>query len=221
MPNVLDDLSDRLVNLDLDGTLALTKEALAQGYRASEILSKGLSRGMDGVGDLFEKKEYFLADLVTASYIIDQAMTLLREKLTTEAGKSERRGKVVFGTVEGDLHDIGKNIAIALLKASGFDVVDLGVGVSAKAFVEAVKTHQPDIVAMSALLLTTLPGMGEVMQALSEAGLRRGVFVMIGGRPTNKAFAEKIGADAYCATAMDGLKVANELLKSGQGRGAA
>ena len=221
MPNVLDYLSVRLVNLDLDGTLVLTKEALAQGYRASEILSKGLSRGMDGVGDLFEKKEYFLADLVTASYIIDQAMTLLREKLTAEAGKSERRGKVVFGTVEGDLHDIGKNIAIALLRASGFDVIDLGVDVSAKAFVEAVKTHQPDIVAMSALLLTTLPGMGEVMQALSQAGHRQKVFVMIGGRPTNKAFAEKIGADAYCATAMAGLKVANELLKPGQGRGAA
>jgi len=220
MPNVLDDLSVRLVNLDLDGTLALTKEALTQGYRASEILSKGLSRGMDGVGDLFEKKEYFLADLVTASYIIDQAMTLLREKLTAEAGKSERRGKVVFGTVEGDLHDIGKNIAIALLRASGFDVVDLGVDVSANAFAKAVKAHQPDIVAMSALLLTTLPGMGEVVQALSGAGLRRQVFVMIGGRPTNKAFAEKIGADAYCATAMDGLKVANELLRSRQRRGA-
>jgi len=221
MPNVLDDLSQKLVNLDLDGTLDLTKKGLAQGYRASEILSKGLSRGMDGVGDLFEKKEYFLADLVTASYIIDQAMTLLREKLTAEAGKSERRGKVVFGTVEGDLHDIGKNIAIALLRASGFDVVDLGVDVSANAFVRAVKTHQPDIVAMSALLLTTLPGMGEVVQALSGAGLRQRLFVMIGGRPTNKAFAERIGADAYCATAMDGLKVANELLKSRQGRGAA
>ncbi len=216
MADVLNDLSSRLVNLDLDGTLALTQEALTHGYLASEILSKGLSKGMDGVGDLFEKKEYFLADLVTASYIIDQAMTLLREKLTAEAGRSDHRGKVVFGTVEGDLHDIGKNIAIALLRASGFEVIDLGVDVSAKVFAEAVKTHQPDIVAMSALLLTTLPGMGEVIQALNQYELRKKVFVMIGGRPTNKAFAEKIGADAYCATAMDGLKTANELLKSGR-----
>jgi len=221
MQNVLDDLSARLMNLELDGTLALTKQALAQGYLASEILSKGLSRGMDGVGDLFEKREYFLADLVTASYIIDQAMTLLREKLTAEAGKSERRERVVFGTVEGDLHDIGKNIAIALLRASGFDVVDLGVDVSAKAFVEAVKVHQPDIVAMSALLLTTLPGMEEVVQGLNKSGLRKKVFIMIGGRPTNKAFAEKIGADVYCATAMDGLKEAKELIRSGHVRGAA
>ena len=221
MPDVLDDLAARLTNLDLDGTLGLTKEALARGYRASEVLSKGLSRGMDGVGDLFEKKEYFLADLVTASYIIDQAMILLREKLTAESGKSESRGKVVFGTVEGDLHDIGKNIAIALLRASGFDVFDLGVDVSAKAFVEAVREHRPDIVAMSALLLTTLPGMEEVLQALKSAGLRVGVFVMVGGRPTNKVFAEKIGADVYCATAMDGLKEANKLMRAVHGRGAA
>ncbi len=220
---VLDDLAARLRDLDLEGTLALTKEALVRGYPASEILSRGLSKGMDGVGDLFERKEYFLADLVTASYIIDQAMTLLREKLTTEAteaGKAEHRGKVVIGTVEGDLHDIGKNIAIALLKASGFDVVDLGVDVSAEAFVKAVREHRPDIVAMSALLLTTLPGMGEVIQALKDASLRRDVFIMIGGRPTNSAFAEKIGADAYCATAMEGLKKATELMRLKNKRGA-
>ncbi|MEM2094586.1 MAG: corrinoid protein [Candidatus Bathyarchaeia archaeon] len=213
MPDILDELATRLRDLDLDGTIELTNEALKRGFSASEILSRGLSKGMDGVGDLFERKEYFLADLVTASYILDKAMVLLKEKLAVEAGKAEYRGKVVFGTVQGDLHDIGKNIAIALLKASGFEVVDLGVDVPAEAFVEAVRRHKPDIVAMSALLLTTLPGMGEVINALREASLREEVFVMIGGRPTSNAFAKMIGADAYCATAMDGVKKASEFIK--------
>mgnify|MGYP002396165233 CR=1 FL=1 len=206
------ELATRLINLDLKGTLTLTEEALHGGYSAHEILSKGLSKGMDGVGDLFERKEYFLADLVTASYIINQAMEILQEKLKTEAGKAKHQGIVVFGTVQGDLHDIGKNIAIALLRASGYEVIDLGIDVPAEAFVKAVAEHNPDIVAMSALLLTTLPGMEEVIQALKEADLRDKVFIMIGGRPTNKAFAERIGADAYCATAMDGLREANKFM---------
>lgn len=213
MTTILDDLAARIAELDLEGSLTRVREALSEGHSASEILAEGLSKGMEEVGQLFEKKEYFIADLVAASHIVNEAMDLLKEKFREEVSHTRQQGRVVFGTVEGDLHDIGKNIAISLLTATGFEVHDLGVDVPATTFVEKVREFEPDIVAMSALLLTTLPGMGEVIDALKEAGLRRQVYVMVGGRPTNAAFARKIGADAYCVTAMEGLAKANAYME--------
>jgi corrinoid protein of di/trimethylamine methyltransferase len=213
MMTILDDLAARLAELDLEGSLTRVMEALSEGHSASEILAEGLSKGMEEVGQLFEKKEYFIADLVAASHIVNEAMELLKEKFREEVSHTRQQGRVVFGTVEGDLHDIGKNIAISLLTATGFEVHDLGVDVPATTFVEKVRELEPDIVAMSALLLTTLPGMGEVIEALKEAGLRRQVYIMVGGRPTNAAFAKQIGADAYCVTAMEGLAKANAYME--------
>ena len=218
MTAIFNDLSSRLAELDLERSLTLVREALSKGFSASQILAEGLSNGMEQVGQLFEKKEYFIADLVAASHIVSEAMELLKDKFKEEVNHTRQQGRVVFGTVEGDLHDIGKNIAISLLTAAGFEVHDLGVDISANTFVEKVKELEPDIVAMSALLLTTLPGMGEVIEALKEAGLRQQVYIMIGGRPTNEVFAGKIGADAYCVTAMEGLAKANaymELIRVG------
>lgn len=216
MSELMREIAKRLISLDLNGTLNLAKEALEEGYSAHKILSEGISKGMEGVGNLFEKKEYFLADLVTASYIVEKAIGQLQERLRSEVEKERHRGKVIFGTVEGDLHDIGKNIAIAILRASGYEVIDLGIDVSPENFVKAVKEHRPKIVGMSALLLTTLPGMGEVVEALKKAGLRDGLFIMIGGRPTSKALVDRIGADVYCPTAMDGLKEANAFMETGK-----
>jgi methanogenic corrinoid protein MtbC1 len=213
MTTIFDDLTSRLAELDLEGSLTLVRKALSEGFSASQILAEGLSKGMEEVGQLFEKKEYFIADLVAASYIVNEAMGLLKEQFREEVSHTRQQGRVVFGTVEGDLHDIGKNIAISLLTATGFEVHDLGVDVPANTFVEQVKELEPDIVAMSALLLTTLPGMGEVIEALKAAGLRRRVYIMVGGRPTNEAFARKIGADAYCVTAMEGLAKANAYME--------
>jgi 5-methyltetrahydrofolate--homocysteine methyltransferase len=214
LSDILADLASRFTDLDLDGTVELTREALEKGLRAHQILEEGLSRGLDRVGELFERKEYFLSELMVATYIMEHAMKVLGDTLKSEVGGGSGRGRVIFGTVAGDFHFIGKNIAIALLQASGYEVHDLGEDVPPEAFVEKVRAVKPDIVALSALLLTTLPGIGEVVEALKRARLRDKVFVMIGGRPTSQAVAAMYGADAYCATAMEGVAKANHYMET-------
>jgi dimethylamine corrinoid protein len=213
LSDTLEDVASRFSDLDLDETLDLTRKALEKGFSAHKILEEGLSRGLDRVGELFERKEYFLSELMVATYIMEHAMKIIEDKLKSEAGGGGRRGRVVFGTVAGDFHFIGKNIAISLLQASGYEVHDLGEDVPPEAFVEKVRDVKPDIVALSALLLTTVPGIGEVMEALERESLRDQVFVMIGGRPTSQEVAEKYGVDAYCATAMDGVATANKYME--------
>jgi 5-methyltetrahydrofolate--homocysteine methyltransferase len=212
-PTLLEELASRFAELDLEGTLELTREALRKGHFAREILDDGLAKGLDRVGTLFETQEYFLAELMVATHIMEKTMAIIGEKLKSEVAGVRQRGTVVFGTVDGDFHFIGKNIAVSLLRASGYSVFDIGEDVAPPTFVRAVKEVKPDIVAMSALLLTTVPGIGDVVAALTAAGLRDHVFIMIGGRPTNQAVAEKYGADAYCATAIDGVATANRYLE--------
>jgi dimethylamine corrinoid protein len=217
LSDILEDVASRFADLDLDGTLDLTRKALEKGFSAHKILEEGLSRGLDRVGELFERKEYFLSELMVATYIMEHAMKMIEDKLKSEAGDRGRRGRVVFGTVAGDFHFIGKNIAISLLQASGYEVHDLGEDVPPEAFVKKVREVKPDIVALSALLLTTVSGIGEVMEALERESLRNQVFVMIGGRPTSQEVAEKYGVDAYCATAMDGVATANKYMEKKRG----
>lgn len=217
MSDILEEVASRFADLDLDGTLDLTREALEKGFNAHKILEEGLSRGLDRVGELFERKEYFLSELMVATYIMEHAMKVIGDKLKSEVGGGGRRGRVVFGTVAGDFHFIGKNIAISLLQASGYEIHDLGEDVPPEVFVEKVREVKPDIVALSALLLTTVPGIGEVMEALERENLRNQVFVMIGGRPTSQEVAEKYGVDAYCATAMEGVATANKYMEKKRG----
>ena len=209
---ILLEVIEAFTRLDLDATRALTKQAIQTGIPARTILEKGLSRGLDRVGELFANQQYFLAELMVAAYIMEQVMPEISEKLKEEVGEGARQGKIVFGTVEGDFHFIGKNIAISLLQAAGYEVYDIGEDVSPAVFVQKVRDIQPDIVALSALLLTTVPGIGEVIKALERAGLRKQVFIMIGGRPTSHQIAEQYGADAYCETAMDGVATANKFM---------
>jgi methanogenic corrinoid protein MtbC1 len=217
LSDILEEVASRFADLDLDGTLDLTREALGKGFSAHTILEEGLSRGLDRVGELFERKEYFLSELMVATYIMEHAMKVIEDQLKSEAGDGGRRGRVVFGTVAGDFHFIGKNIAISLLQASGYEVHDLGEDVTPEAFVTKVREVKPDIVALSALLLTTVSGIGEVMEALERESLRDQVFVMIGGRPTSQEVAEKYGVDAYCATAMEGVAMANKYMEKQRG----
>ena len=217
LSDILEEVSCRFADLDLNRTLALTKEALGKGFSAHKILEEGLSKGLDRVGELFERKEYFLSELMVASYIMEGAMKVIENKLKSEAGDGGRRGRVVFGTVEGDFHFIGKNIAISLLQASGYEIFDLGEDVPSEVFVEKVREVKPDIVALSALLLTTVSGIGEVVEALKRESLRDQVFVMIGGRPTSQEVAEKYGADAYCVNAMEGVAAANKYMDKKRG----
>jgi dimethylamine corrinoid protein len=218
LADVLEDLASRFADLDLEGTVNRTREALGAGISAHMILEEGLSKGLDRVGALFERKEYFLSELMVATYIMEEAMKVIGDPLKAEVGGGGWRGRVVFGTVEGDFHFIGKNIAIALLQASGYEVHDLGEDVPAEAFVATVRAVKPDLVALSALLLTTVPGIGEVVEALKREGLRDQVFIMIGGRPTSQEVADRFGVDAYCATAMEGVTTANHYMATKRGR---
>jgi methanogenic corrinoid protein MtbC1 len=212
LSTILFDIIEAFTRLDLNATRDLTKRAVQMGIPARTILEKGLSKGLDQVGELFATQEYFLAELMVAAYIMEEVMPEIREKLKDDVGEDAHQGKIVFGTVEGDFHFIGKNIAISLLQAAGYEVYDIGEDVHPDVFVENVQRHHPDIVAVSALLLTTVPGIGEVIDALKQAGLRQQVFIMIGGRPTSQQIAEQYGADAYCETAMDGVATANEFM---------
>jgi 5-methyltetrahydrofolate--homocysteine methyltransferase len=160
---------------------------------------------MEVVGEKYERNEYFLAELIMAGETMKEGMKTLEPHL--KAGELKRVGKVVIGTVRGDLHDIGKNIVATLLSAAGFDVIDLGVDVPPEKFVEAVKENSPDIVGMSALLTTTMVEMEDIIKELKKAGLRDKVKVIIGGAPITREYAEKIGADAAARDAVEGVNI--------------
>jgi 5-methyltetrahydrofolate--homocysteine methyltransferase len=162
----------------------------------------GLTEGLKIVGEKFEKKEYFLSELIVAAEIMKEGMSVIQPHIEGEAQKA--KGKIVLATVQGDSHDIGKNLVGAFLRVSGFDVIDLGVDVPTDKIVEAVKVEKPQILGLSALLTVTMPAMGEVIKQLSMAGLRSHVKIIVGGSPVTKEFADKIGADYRAADAVDG-----------------
>ena len=201
-------IRDAIVNLDIEGVQNACKEVIETGLPAYKAVTDGMAKGMEIVGEKYESGEYFLAELIMAGEVMKEGMTVLEPHL--KAGDIKTIGKVVIGTVRGDLHDIGKNVVVTLLGAAGFDIVDLGIDVPAGKFVEAVKKNNPDIVAMSALLTTTMIQMESVMKALKEAGLRDQVKVIIGGAPITEEYAEKIGADAAARDAVQGVRTCNE-----------
>ncbi|MEM2507706.1 MAG: corrinoid protein [Candidatus Bathyarchaeia archaeon] len=202
---ILGKIRDAVVNLDIGNIQRLCIEAIETGLSAYDILMEGMSKGMEIVGEKYERSEYFLAELIMAGEVMKEGMKVLEPYL--KGSKVKKIGKVVIGTVRGDLHDIGKNIVATLLDAAGFDVIDLGVDVSPEKFVEAVREYKPDIVGMSALLTTTMIEMENVIKALKEAGLRDRVKIIIGGAPITKEFAEKIGADAAAGDAVEGVNI--------------
>jgi len=193
----LSKLAKAVEDLSPDEAVALTNQALSEGVKASEIVLGGLSKGMEGVGKKFEECVYFLADLVYAADIMNRCLDVVKPYLEKDVKTGAKSGTLVIGTVLGDLHDIGKNLVGNLVKAAGFEVVDLGVDVPVDRFVNAVKQHQPDFLGMSALLTTTAGYYKIVIDALKKEGLRDKVFVMIGGPQASEAFAKEVGADAY------------------------
>jgi 5-methyltetrahydrofolate--homocysteine methyltransferase len=171
------------------------KALLVQKVAPEKILQEALIPAMDEVGDLFQKGEYFVPEMLVAARAMKQAMSVLRP-VFKEKG-IQPLGKVVLGTVKGDLHDIGKNLVVMALEGAGFEVIDLGVDAGPEKFVEAVKAHKPIAIGMSALLTTTMMSMKDTVKALNDAGLRKSVKVMIGGAPIREEFAREIGADFY------------------------
>lgn len=206
----MEKISKAIVEFDIDNIKNLVNQALEAGIPALDIVTKGMAKGMEIVGKKYEEKEYFLAELIMAGEVMKTGMEVLEPHL--KATPVGRKGVVVIGTVKGDLHDIGKNIVITLLKSSGFEVHDLGVDVDAQRFVEKVKETNADILALSALLTTTMVEMENVIKALKEASIRDKVKVIVGGAPITEEFASKIGADAFAVDAVQGLQKCKEMI---------
>ncbi|MCG3198621.1 MAG: Methionine synthase [bacterium] len=194
---------------DAKSARALTEEALKESVDPKELLDKTLIPAMDEVGRLFETNEYFVPELLISARAMKSALELIKP-LLAEKG-AEPAGRVAIGTVKGDLHDIGKNLVAAMLEGGGFEVVDLGVDVSPEAFVTAAKDKGASIIALSALLTTTMPAMKKVVAALEEAGIRERVKVMIGGAPITQRYADEIGADGYSDNASGAVALARSL----------
>ncbi len=208
----LKELDEALFRGEVSKVKELTRLALQEGIDPKEILEQGLIKGMAVVGEKFKSNEIFLPEVLLASQAMHGGLEILQPLLVKSAVRA--KGKVVIGTAKGDLHDIGKNLVAMMLKGGGFEVVDLGIDVSAEKFLKAVQEHEADIVGISALLTTTMIGMGEVVTVLEEAGLREKVRVMIGGAPVTQEFAEEIGADGYAPDAASAVDKASELMKS-------
>jgi 5-methyltetrahydrofolate--homocysteine methyltransferase len=181
----------------------LVEEAIAQGMDPKSIVLEGLTKGMEVVGRKFEEQEYFIPDMLASAECVGAAMDILSPHLV-KAG-AESKGKFIIATVAGDLHDIGKNIVAIMLKGGGYEVIDLGADVPIDRIIEAVKENQAGFLGLSALLTTTMRGMGAVVEKLTEEGLRNGVKVLIGGAPTSAEFAREIGADYHCKDAFEAL----------------
>jgi corrinoid protein of di/trimethylamine methyltransferase len=209
--NYLEKLKQCVASFDEEGVVKVCKEALAAGIAPSRLIVDGMAKGMDVVGAKYEAGEYFLSELIMAGETMTAGMKIVEPMLKN--GAYERIGTVIIGTVSGDVHDIGKNIVAMLLTATGFDVNDLGVDVPANRFLEELRTHRPDIMAMSALLTLAMPEMENVMRKVEEVGLRHNVkLIVVGGTPITEDFAKKIGADAYGPTAVAGVKMCRELM---------
>jgi len=192
---VINEISKALQLGDLNTVQEKIKDGLKNGINAETLLNDGLLSGMNIIGEKFKRNEVFVPEVLIAARAMNGGMEILKPKLV-EAGV-QSLGKVVIGTVKGDLHDIGKNLVKMMMEGAGFEVVDLGTDVSAEDFVKAVDEYKPDILGLSALLTTTMPQMKETIEVLKESGLRDEVFVMVGGAPVTDNYAEEIGADAY------------------------
>jgi 5-methyltetrahydrofolate--homocysteine methyltransferase len=211
---ILGDIRENIVNLDSIGVQEAVKCALSSGISPREIMTTGVSKGLETIGKKFEEGEYFLPELIISGETVKEALQLLEPHIEKEGTTSTI--KVVIGTVEGDVHDIGKDIVVLFLGSRGFEVVDLGVDVSPEIFVEAVRQHNPLVLGMSALLTHTAPMIGEVIVRLRKAGLREKVKVLIGGAPITSTFAQSVGADYAAKDALDGVSKCLEWLGRGE-----
>jgi len=209
MADILEKIASNLYSGKAEEVAELVQKALDQEMAPAEILSGGLIAGMDEVGRDFKAGDLFVPEVLIAARAMHAGMDVLRPLLTESDVPSA--GKYVIGTVQGDLHDIGKNLVRMMLEGAGFEMVDLGTDVHPDAFVDAVREHQPNIVGMSALLTTTMVNMKTTVEALEEAGLRDSVKIMIGGAPVTAAFAEEVGADAYAPDAASAVDLARHL----------
>jgi len=210
LPSIMNGLINNIVKGDISKTVELTHQVLDAQIPAKEILDNGLVRAMDIVGDQFAKSEIFFPELLMAGESMKAALELLRPELSRRGGSYI--GKYVIGTVQGDVHDIGKNIVRMMLEGNGWEVTDLGIDVSPERFCEAIKDGNFDILGIGGYLSMSIPKITETIEALKEAGIRDKVKIMVGGVAVTQAFADQIGADGYGETAVDALIKAKSLV---------
>ena len=201
-------LADAVIRGDQKKAVEITKAAINEGTAPKSVLDKGLIAGMDTVGSRFKKNEIYIPEVLIAARAMKMAMEILEPELVKAGVKPV--GKLLIGTVQGDLHDIGKNLVAMMLKGAGFEVIDLGVDVGPEKFVEQVKTSKAQLIGMSALLTTTMPGMERTIKALKQAGVS--AKVMIGGAPVTQDYADRIGADGFAPDAASAVDMAKSLV---------
>jgi 5-methyltetrahydrofolate--homocysteine methyltransferase len=210
MNEIVRQIRESILNFNRNIIGKKVQEALDVGIDPQAILSDGMIAAMGEVGRRFEEGEFFIPEMIIAATTMETGLAVLQPFLAQEGAKSA--GRVVIGTVKGDLHDVGKNLVAMMLRGSGFEVIDLGVDVAPGRFVEEALSKKPQVIAMSALLTTTMTGMNATIQALEEAGLRSNVKVIVGGAPLSDSYAKEIGADGYAPDANRAVKVARLLL---------
>lgn len=207
---IYEKLSAAVLEGDSGTSVETTQKGLDEGLAAGELLNNGLIVGMNEVGVRFKRGDMFVPEVLMSAEAMSEGMKLLRPLLAKSGVKMA--GKIVMGTVKGDLHDIGKNLVSMMCEGAGFEIVNIGFDAPPEKFIEAIKEHQPNIVGMSAMLTTTMRAMGHTIKALEEAGLRDTVKVMVGGAPVDQEFADRIGADGYGANAPVSADLAKELV---------
>ena len=203
-------LYEAVVDMDEDRAAELARQVVAEGYDAYAAIEDGLSRGMDKVGELYEQEEYFIPELLLCSDAMYAGIDILKPHIVRQ--ENSERHVVVIGVVEGDTHDIGKNLVKIMLESAGFEVIDLGRDIKPQAFLQAAKEHEAEIIALSTLMTTAMPAMKEVIDLLEEQQLRENYKVVIGGGPISPGFAKKIKADAYAVNAAEAARIAKELV---------
>jgi 5-methyltetrahydrofolate--homocysteine methyltransferase len=209
--DILKKLEENIIRGKFKETDGLVKAALEQELDPNEIIQEGLSKGMAEVGRRFKNDEYYLPEVLVCARAMNTGLALLKPYFTDKTGK-EIIGTFLVGTVEGDLHDIGKNIVSMIMEASGFKVFDLGIDIKPEVFVQEIREKSPDLVGLSALLSTTVPMMKETIDSIEQAGLRADVKILVGGAPVDQGWADKIGADAYAEDALECVEISKSML---------
>ena len=205
-----DSLREGIIKGDAGVVKSETNRALNEGAEARDILAKGLIKSMSVVGERFGAGEMFLPEVLAAATAMHKGLDIVRPLLDKSDQKA--MGRIVIGTVEGDIHDVGKRIVGFLLEGNGLEVIDLGVDVKAEVFIQSIEEHKPDILGMSALLTTTMPNMRKTINLLKEKGLREKIKIIVGGAPVNEEFAKSIGADGYAPEAGSAVQLVKKLL---------
>ena len=207
----LDNLTKAVISFDSEALVSALDQATVSGIPVELIVKEGLGRGMEIVGERYEEGEYFLSDLIMSGFVMNEAMERLRPML--RSGSTGNRTTILIGTVEGDLHDIGKNLVKCILESTGYHLIDLGIDVPPRKFVRETKQNRPAVVCMSALLSVTMPKLKETIEALRKANLINKTKTLVGGRCLTEQISEEMGADAYGSDCFEALKKARKLLE--------